>query len=57
MYIVLLSSILCLSTVTVMKRIDIKGIFTFFAKNEKEIIQIMLAVVLISYMIAYRFLS
>jgi len=39
------------------KRISIKGIFSFVLRNEKEIVQIMLAMVLIGYMIVFRFLS
>lgn len=37
------------------KRINLRGVQTFLLRNEKEIIQIMLAAVLIIYMIMQRF--
>jgi hypothetical protein len=36
-------------------RINLKGMQSFLVRNEKEIIQIMLAAVLITYMIIQRF--
>ena len=37
------------------KRVNLKGIQSYLTRNEKDIIQLMLAIVLIVYMIMQRF--